>query len=123
MAKLLSHPNNAIRQAVVQAMSVAEVEVAVTPKEESVQDKIAKSSEKQGKYAQLSRYQLFYAILLNVQGPTGVPKSLAKKFLPCKTRYALVFFVFPPKRSYLRWLARLRAHIPSMFRVTMAESG
>ena len=40
MAKLLSHPNNAIRQAVVQAMSVAEVEVALAPKEESVQDKI-----------------------------------------------------------------------------------
>lgn len=40
MAKLLSHPNNAIRQAVVHAMSVAEVEVALTPKEESVQDKI-----------------------------------------------------------------------------------
>jgi len=38
MAKLLSHPNNAIRQAVVQAMSVAEVEVALAPKEESVQD-------------------------------------------------------------------------------------
>ena len=43
MAKLLAHPNNVIRQAVVQAMSVAEVEVAVTPKEESVQDKIGKT--------------------------------------------------------------------------------
>ena len=39
MAKLLSHPNKALRQAVVHAMSIAEVEVAArTPVEESDQD-------------------------------------------------------------------------------------
>lgn len=38
MAKLLAHPNKALRQAVVHAMSVAEVEVAATPKADSAED-------------------------------------------------------------------------------------
>ena len=84
MAKLLSHPNNAIRQAVVQAMSVAEVEVALSAqgRECSGQNRNF-PQKKQGIYTKLSRYQLLYASLLNVQRPTGVPKSLAKKSIPC----------------------------------------
>lgn len=117
MAKLLSHPNNAIRQAVVQAMSVAEVEVALAPKEESVQDKIGIFLRKAGNIHKTIKISATLCYFVECSAPNWCSKVAGKKVPPLYDQVCIsVLFFSPPKRSILaEWLGFFEPTTPLCF--------